>query len=301
MDKIDYGAVQTLLALDNRVIRTGLRQAFTQAGFNGFSFGEASSQGAFLGALEGAVYDLIIISAELDGFFVAPMINAMRDGRLPHHPFPIVIMLLAEGNSDYVRKADTAGADHMMLLPVAPGPMLKRIDEFAVYRRPFVVTMDYVGPDRRKSSRPGTEQIQLVDVPNPLAASIKQLPLGERQSQIDLTKIQLNTLKLERYVVQFRWLDNTIRTMFGQNKADATNLETFAKVMKRIAARLPIYYSSLFGDIDVPMAGILANVVSGADAILRYGLAIDQLLLDGILANCRALADEIQRLMAPSF
>ena len=297
MDKVDYNAVRTLLALDNRVVRTGLRQAFTQAGFNGFAFAEAGTQGAVLAVLEEASFDLIVVSAELDGFFVAPMIGAMREGRLAHHPFPIVIMLLAEGDQDYVRRAGVAGADHMMLLPVAPGPMLKRIDDFVLYRRPFVVTMDYIGPDRRKGVRPGTEQIPLVHVPNPLAASIRRTPLNEWQSQVDLTKIQLNALKLERYAAQLRRLDNTIRTMFRQNMMDAEKLESFAKGMKKIAGTLPFHCDGLNIATDARTEAALADMVASAGAILRYGPSIDPLLLDGVLADCLAVADEIRRIM----
>jgi DNA-binding response OmpR family regulator len=297
LDKIDYSAVQTLLALDNRVVRTGLRQAFTQAGFDGFAFTEASDQGAFLGATDTSSFDLIIASAELGGFFIPPLLGAMRDGRLDHSPFPIIILLLAEGDPEYVRKAGNAGADHMMLLPVAPGPMLKRLDDFVVSRRPWVVTMDYVGPDRRKGLRPGTEQIPLIDVPNPMAASIRRTPADVRQSEIALTKIQLNTLKLERFVAQFRWLDTMIGTMFRQNDVDAAKLESFAKGMKKIAGVLPFYYGDNYEDIEYRMGGFIADMAASADALLRHGPAIDPSRLDKALGDIRALADEIQRLL----
>jgi hypothetical protein len=103
-------------------------------------------------------------------------------------------MLLAESDQDFVRKISNAGPDHMMLLPVAPGPMLKRIDDFALSRRPFVVTLDYTGPDRRKGFRPGCEEIPLVDVPNPLKASTRNIPDNVRQSEIELTEIHLHAL-----------------------------------------------------------------------------------------------------------
>jgi DNA-binding response OmpR family regulator len=290
-----YNSTRTLLAVDNKVIRIGLREAFKHSGFRAFT--EVAEQGALVQALNTASFDLIIASAELGGFSAAPIISAMRNGRMPHHPFPIVIMLLAESDQDFVRKISNAGPDHMMLLPVAPGPMLKRIDDFALSRRPFVVTLDYTGPDRRKGLRPGCEEIPLVDVPNPLRASTRNIPDEIRQSEIELTEIHLHALRLGRYSVQLRWIDNTIRAMLTNIEANFGKIVSFARTMKRIAADMPSDDTTLSDDMALRLENVLDDLDSGADAILLGGPTIDRQRLIGILATCRDAASAIEDLI----
>ena len=295
MSRDSNNSTRTLLAVSNKVIRIGLREAFKHSGFRQFT--EVSEQGALIEALSTSSFDLIIASAEIDGISVAPIISAMRNGRIPHHPFPIVIMLLAESNQDFVRKVSDAGPDHMMLLPVAPGPMLKRIDDFAISRRPFVVTLDYTGPDRRKGHRPGSEEIPLVDVPNPLRASTRQIPDDVRQSEIELTEIHLHALKLERYAVQLLWLDKATREMLGKNGVESEKLISFARSMKRIATDLPFYGTELTGEMVHRLKHVLEDLDNGAEAILHDGSAIDRHHIIEILATCRDAASVIDELM----
>jgi DNA-binding response OmpR family regulator len=283
------------LAVDNKVIRIGLREAFKHSGFRAFT--EVAEQCNLVEALNTASFDLIIASAELGGVSVAPIISAMRNGRTLHHPFPIVIMLLARSDDDFVRKLSDAGPDHMMLLPVAPGPMLKRIDDFAISRRPFVVTLDYTGPDRRKGLRPGCEEIPLVDVPNPLRASTRNIPDDVRQSEIELTEIHLHALKLGRYSVQLRWLDNTIRAMLQKNEIDFEKLVSFARTMQRIAADMPFDDTALGDDMALRLENVLHDLDSSAHAILQDGPSIDRQRLIGVLATCRDAASAIDDLI----
>ena len=308
MNSARYNSTKTLLAVDNKVIRTGLREAFKHSGFRQFT--EIAEQGALIEALNTSSFDLIIASAEISGMSVAPVISAMRNGRMPHHPFPIVIMLLAESDHDFVRKVSDAGPDHMMVLPVAPGPMLKRIDDFAISRRPFVVTLAYTGPDRRKGHRPGCEEIPLVDVPNPLRASTRHIPDDIRQSEIELTEIHLHALKLGRYAVQLRWLDKTTREMLKKNEVDSEKgtvtiavdekpekLTSLALTMKRIATDLPFDNSELSSEMVLRLENVIDDLDSGADAILQDGPSIDRHRLVGTLAACRDAASVIEDLI----
>ena len=299
MNRIDYYPVQTLLALENKVVRIGLRESFKQSGFTDFT--EIYEAGNFFKVLEEAPFDLMIISGSIGGTSTVPMISAMRDGRLQHHPFPIVVMLLTEGDANSIGEAIAAGPDHLMVLPVAPGPMLKRIEEFAVRRNPFVVTMAYVGPDRRTAPRPGCAPAPHVTVPNPLAASIRNSPLGERQSEIDLTRLQISTIKLQGYAGCLLSLENVIRMMFQQKAVEAGKLAFFSRCLRRIAGTLP----SCFGDLclteaDPRIMGSIADLTNGVEVITQVGLAIDRQRLDGILAECQAVAAEFRRMIEHS-
>ena len=66
-----------------------------------------------------------------------------------------------------------SGADYLVAAPFSPKQIIDRIRAIVHHRTPFVVTSDYIGPDRRDGGR-GTE-LPLIDVPNSLRAKV----LGE--------------------------------------------------------------------------------------------------------------------------
>lgn len=77
-------------------------------------------------------------------------------------------------------------------------------------RKPFVVTTDYVGPDRRKTSD-REDTIPRVEVPNPLRAKAigtKDIALDQKAMADAIANINLR--KLERYAVQIGVLTELI-------------------------------------------------------------------------------------------
>ena len=291
---IDYSNVQTLLAVESKAVRIGLRESFKHSGFAAFT--EAGDTQTFQKAIEGSSFDLIIMDAEMEGFYTAAVVAAMRNGRTQHHPFPLVVMLLADGDQQFVHKVVDAGPDDVMMLPVAPGPMLRRIEAYAARRKPFVVTATYIGPDRRHAVRPGCEVIPLIDVPNPVRASMRRMPEAERQSEYDLTRIQLNALKLERHAVQLRWLESAIRRAFYQGAAEPAKMSALAGSMKNVAEDLPY---RVRGGLPIRVTDLLRRLNDAADSVGRGGLAIDRSDRGTIPELCLTLAEAIDELLDP--
>ena len=295
MKKPEYSAVHTLVAIDNQIVRRGVSDALKHAGFGRCT--EVANQAAFQDAMDKSTYDLIIAVSEFSGFLMAPVISEMRLGRAKHHPFPIVLMLLASGESDYVRNVINCGPDYILLMPVAPGPVLARIEDVTVQRKPFVTTFDYVGPDRRKDIRPGTEQLPQFEVPNPILARISNASEKALQDEIVLAKIGLHNLRLERYAVQSRWLGNALKMMFGQSDVDASKLPAFWNRMKQITRDLP---TLLRFDMNAEVEAVLARMAAGADALLRDGRNIDKELLSSLLDSCALVAEIVGKTVPPS-
>ena len=79
MKKTDYSSVHTLIAMDNRAVRTGLRQVLNANGFG--SFTEAANEQSLQTAIKESSFELIIISSEINGFFVAPRVASICNGR----------------------------------------------------------------------------------------------------------------------------------------------------------------------------------------------------------------------------
>ncbi|MBF0307677.1 MAG: hypothetical protein HQL41_18795, partial [Alphaproteobacteria bacterium] len=78
-------------------------------------------------------------------------------------------------------------------------------------RKPFVVTHDYIGPDRRKETRPGVDSAPTVEVPNPLRAkALSTQDAASIQRMIDAAASRINECKMERYAIQVKYLVDRI-------------------------------------------------------------------------------------------
>lgn len=189
------------------MIRTGLRGALFSIGFRTIS--ETASFIKLHDLIEQDAIDLLITSSELEGNDTGFLISEMRGQRLGPNPFLVVITLLASAEPEYVKKVIDSGADDLLLTPVQPDQLIMRIEKLTRIRKPFVVTHDYTGPDRRTKARAfETHSAPMLEVPNPLkfraeASSLDGTRLNRLVSESGVT---LNRIKIERYAVQIDWL-----------------------------------------------------------------------------------------------
>ena len=100
----------------------------------------------------------------------APVIRDIRNGLLHQHPFPLVIALAHEQQEQQLRELIDSGPDAVVLTPVSITNLFSKIDRLAAGRKPFVVTRDYVGPDRRSAPREGVGAPRVIEAPNPIGA-----------------------------------------------------------------------------------------------------------------------------------
>lgn len=159
--------------------------------------------------IEQEAVDLLITSSELEGNDTGFLVAEMRNQRLGRNPFPVVITLLANAEPDYVKKVIDSGADDLVLTPVQPDQLILRIEKLTRTRKPFVVTHDYTGPDRRTKARAfETHSAPMLEVPNPLKFRAEAVGMDSTRLNrtIAETAITLNRMKIERYAVQIDWL-----------------------------------------------------------------------------------------------
>lgn len=152
VDHKDHRSIGTLIALDDAALQQEIIASFMASGFPAPH--QASSPAALRAALGSLDLDLIVMSAEIGGEFVAGMITEIRRGSLGNSPFPIVLALVADADAAKLRKVSNCGPDDQVALPCDPQDLLDSINVFlAGNRRPLVVTPGYAGPDRRVKDR----------------------------------------------------------------------------------------------------------------------------------------------------
>lgn len=199
--------IRLTIADPSPLVRTGLKSALYSMGFRAIT--DTASFVKLHDLIEQDSIDLLVTASELEENHVGYLVGEMRNQRLGTNPFVVVITLLASAEPNYVRQVIDAGGDDLLLTPVAPDQLIMRIEKLARTRKPFVITHDYTGPDRRTKARAfDSHSAPMLEVPNPLKIRSETASLdGTRLERLVRdSAVTLNRIKIERYAVQLEWL-----------------------------------------------------------------------------------------------
>jgi DNA-binding response OmpR family regulator len=194
---------------------------------------------------------------------ICQFVQSLRQGEIGSNPFMVVIVTTWRRDGTVVSKVINSGADDLVARPISTSMLGDRIKLQIERRKGFVVTSDYIGPDRRRDqSRNGVE---CVDVPNSLR--VRALDgLSEEEADrrvmyaVEQGKQLLNTQKIRRDAVQLcvQW---RVLEQRGQGTRDFFDtVMRLGRITAQIQRRLP------YGNRDG--AGDLCGVIaSSVDAI----------------------------------
>ncbi|MCK5575075.1 MAG: response regulator [Sphingomonadales bacterium] len=156
--------------------------------------------------------DLLIIGSGFEEDDVFKFIKRLRHNEFGKDPFLPVVLISAEGTSQIVGKAISSGADDLLIHPFSIGDIASRLEEITHRRKKFVVTSDYIGPNRRSGKRGDAgDMVTEFEVPNRFRAKVT----GEMSSKELTAKVKevlsvINEERLERYGEQVAWLTGRI-------------------------------------------------------------------------------------------
>ncbi len=154
--------------------------------------------------------DLIVADvdvAEEGGGDTLELIRRMRNGEEGPNPFIVVVVTSWRHEATVVKRAVNAGVDDVLLSPISPGQLLGRIEIMIKDRKPFIVTSDYIGPERRKDPKRKSEIPNFVP-PNTLKMKIERksvLP-EEVSALVEETLTEVNVERLRRIGIQISFL-----------------------------------------------------------------------------------------------
>jgi len=183
MPQYHFGDVSLVLVDANRDVRSSVRTSLRLEGFGAVR--DTSRVERAREWIEEQAPDLVI--AESDSFNEdgCRLFHGIRHHEFGEDPFVPIIAVLTEGVTPQIRHAVDSGADHILVKPVSIESLLERVALLIRKRKPFVVTCDYIGPDRRREPRP-EPSAPLIEVPNALRAkatrSADAMPLSETET-----------------------------------------------------------------------------------------------------------------------
>jgi DNA-binding response OmpR family regulator len=236
-DKIDFGKIRLLMGDSNPQSRQGIKGGLHMQGFREIE--DVNNAKDFRSLIASTDYDLIVVDSSLNVGDISDVINDIRHGKMSTSPFAVIFAIIEQPDPKTLEKLAEAGLDDVLVKPVALANIIDRVERRIKKRKDFVVTLDYVGPDRRSSARVGGEQIPLVAVPNPL--SFKALELIDERTYASLSKEALSRiedLKIERFAVQIDWLRGKIATQITENQNPKFFLERMFDVTQALIEKL---------------------------------------------------------------
>jgi CRP-like cAMP-binding protein/DNA-binding response OmpR family regulator len=133
--------------------RKDLEQILSRAGVKLISAHD--NLAGLIALMEKTPPDLIMVADDLDpGVF--DFIRNVRHHKIGVNPFVLVTTLVAPERADSLKHALQSGTDDIIVKPVKEDQLLQRLRRVTLNRQAFVVTSDYLGPDRRGKNRPSS-------------------------------------------------------------------------------------------------------------------------------------------------
>lgn len=240
MAKWRYDNVRALCAGTDPRLRASLRHAFGNQGMRGFK--EVDNIGDLHSHLVGGEVDLLVTTLDMGGSDVGALMQQLRHARVGENPFVIVVTLLETPDPVQAKRAVDAGTDDLLLMPFQPAQLLERLDGFVFGRKPFVVTHDYIGPDRRGADRTAAASAPRLEVPNPVRWQVVANASGPTlKEQVRDATDRLNVHKMKSYGGQICFLAERIAATFGETASQGVimpDIGALAEVGDDLARRM---------------------------------------------------------------
>ena len=208
--------------------------------------------------------DLVLIDGEMPGGDTCALIKDVREGRLGSNPFVPTIVTSWQPTEARVRGVIDSGSDDLIVKPNSPEQVLMRMGALAHRRKPFIVTSDYIGPDRRNDE---DSEVPRIVVPNTLRAKALGEPLDEAELRRAIRGAlrEVNEERLKRHATAVAQLVGAVVPAYRSGQADAGTLTR----MRRLLALADDAVRRLRDTAYEPVAELCATLQSVAQAVVR--------------------------------
>ena len=148
MGRLSFDSVDVLIYDPVSSNRTATRSAMYSLGFRKTE--TVSTLEAFIEAVQSNPPDIALCEAQGAADELCSTIQQLRQGSAGHNPFIVIIVTAWEKNTTLINRVVSSGADDLLLRPFSTALLGQRIEAHVDRRKGFVITTDYVGPDRRQ-------------------------------------------------------------------------------------------------------------------------------------------------------
>ena len=237
MGRLSFDSVDVLIYDPVSSNRTATRSAMYSLGFRKTE--TVSTLEAFIEAVQSNPPDIALCEAQGAADELCSTIQQLRQGSAGHNPFIVIIVTAWEKNTTLINRVVSSGADDLLLRPFSTALLGQRIEAHVDRRKGFVITTEYVGPDRRRDG--GREShIELFEPPNSLKMKAKDRLSGDDiarrlDAELKVAREKLTTEKLRRDSFQVCVLWRLLQDqpcIAGQAPPDLIKLQLLAKAIE---------------------------------------------------------------------
>lgn len=234
MSRLSYDSVDVLIYDPVPSNRTATRATMYALGFRRTE--TVSTLEAFMEAVQKNPPDIALCEAQGATDELCAAIQQMRQGSAGFNPFVVIIVTAWEKSTGLINKVVSSGADDLLLRPFSTAQLGARIESHVDRRKSFVITTEYVGPDRRKDTNRASKT-ELFEPPNSLKMKAKDKMSGEAiarklDTELKSAREKLTTEKLRRdsFQVCILWrLMQEQPIVAGQVSPDLAKLQALTK------------------------------------------------------------------------
>jgi CheY-like chemotaxis protein len=150
-------------------------------------------------ALEEQHPDLALCEISAGAQELCKLIQEVRQDGNGYNPFVAFIITAWTVNADLLAQISNSGADDLLLRPFSTALLGQRIESLVDRRKRFVVSLDYVGPERREVPR-SVSNVVLMNPPNSikikaLARAKSRDIAGSWEAELQSGRLKLNMEK----------------------------------------------------------------------------------------------------------
>jgi len=217
-DKDKLGDVDIFLGEPNEQVRESMRSMMRGEGLRRTrTFGRIDD---LTTALKEMSPDLLVVADDMAPN-IFEIIRDIRQFRFGRNPFVMITMMVTADKDVNTKKAILAGCDDVMIKPVSPGRLLDRVAHFTFNRIPFIVTTDYLGPERRRQTDRPSAIKQLVVVNSLLAkAEGRKITQAQLSREVEKCMGEVMAARLDSHGLKLQYICNQILKAYEEGRID---------------------------------------------------------------------------------
>lgn len=216
MPALAYETVEALIYDPVSASRSALRGALSAMGFGNIDTVSAPVDFAYANFRSNP--DVLFCEIRSGETIICDQIQALRAGAIGNNPFAIIVATTWDKSEAHIRRVINSGADDILLRPFSNGVLATHIEALVTRRKGFVITYDYIGPDRRRDPT-RVSNTKLFVPPNTLnlkaeqnvrgIAAVKKIERDITTAREYLTKEKMRVDAFQLSVL-FRFLQETL-------------------------------------------------------------------------------------------
>lgn len=235
MAEENYHLATVLLFDPDPSLRQNTRSALLNIGFGDVVAVEEFGQ--FIDQVEQGSFDLVLADSRSFEGDTLEVVHQIRRAALGQNPFVNVIVSLWDTAPDIVGSVINSGVDDLISRPMSRSQIRQRVERLVRARKPFIVTTDYIGPDRRQVPRGYPEGSTMI-VPNSLQAKVENKPEFDATPEtIQATMQAVNGRKISLFTEQLMRLSSAI-ILLSSGFDEMDDRRGVARAMRDITDRL---------------------------------------------------------------